>query len=122
MMPVCPRCGSRCLRAPAGDIHWYFCEDEHAFIPPSEVATATPRRQPAAAPPPTSGLVSATGVPITQPVDPCAEALVDWPAFWATERRGEDWLVEPLLPRGRSIATHSKAKQGKSLLSLDVAA
>lgn len=55
------------------------------------------------------------------PVDPGPAAL-DWPAFWAESTAGAEWLVEPLLPRGRSIATYSVAKVGKSLLALDVAA
>jgi hypothetical protein len=47
---------------------------------------------------------------------------IDWSTFWSKDRRLEEWLLEPLLPRGRSIATFSPAKAGKSLLSLDVAA
>jgi RecA-family ATPase len=49
-------------------------------------------------------------------------SLIDWSTFRDTERTRENWLVEPLLPRGRAIATYSPAKSGKSLLSLDIAA
>lgn len=45
-----------------------------------------------------------------------------WKEFWETDHGYEDWLVEPILPRGRSIAMYSPAKVGKSLLALDVAA
>lgn len=47
---------------------------------------------------------------------------IDWPMFWATDHKAEDWLCEPILPRGRAVATYSPAKTGKSLLALDVAA
>lgn len=46
---------------------------------------------------------------------------IDWRDFWATDHRLEEWLVEPILPRGRSIAIYSPAKVGKSLLALDLA-
>jgi hypothetical protein len=47
---------------------------------------------------------------------------VDWETFWDTDTRGEDWLIEPVIPRGRSIALYSPAKQGKSLFALDIVA
>jgi hypothetical protein len=53
---------------------------------------------------------------------PCGSALVNWEAFWESDPKAEDWLIEPLIPRGRQVALYSPAKQGKSLLMLDVAA
>ncbi|MCK9487491.1 MAG: AAA family ATPase [Dehalococcoidia bacterium] len=53
---------------------------------------------------------------------PHYESRIDWPAFWSKDHHVAEWLVEPLLPLGRSISTYSRAKAGKSLLSLDVAA
>jgi hypothetical protein len=53
---------------------------------------------------------------------PCASARIDWPTLWARERIESDWLVEPLLARGRSHAIYSPAKTGKSLLMLEMAA
>ena len=47
---------------------------------------------------------------------------IDWPTFWAREAPEEDWLVEPLLARGRQTALFAAAKVGKSLLMLEVAA
>jgi AAA domain len=49
-------------------------------------------------------------------------ARVDWPAFWQRERSDAEFLVEPLLARGRSHAVYASAKVGKSLLMLEVAA
>ncbi len=48
--------------------------------------------------------------------------LVDWDKFWNRDPHASDWLLEPILPRGRGIATYSPPKAGKSLLSLDCAA
>lgn len=45
-----------------------------------------------------------------------------WPAFWKHEHEGEDWLVEPLIPRGRQVALWALHKTGKSLITLEVAA
>lgn len=55
-------------------------------------------------------------------VDPCGEARIDWGAFWTRERADSEYLVEPLLARGRSHAMFAGAKSGKSLLMLEVAA
>lgn len=49
-------------------------------------------------------------------------APVDWETFWSVDGPEKDWLVEPILPRGRQVATYSRAKTGKSLLALEVAA
>lgn len=47
---------------------------------------------------------------------------IDWPTFWATDYLAEDWLLEPVLPRGRSVSLYAGAKSGKSLLTLDMIA
>lgn len=47
---------------------------------------------------------------------------IDWPAFWSREHIGEDWLVEPVLPRGRQVALWASHKTGKSLITLEMAA
>lgn len=47
--------------------------------------------------------------------------VIDWTAFWAKER-GEDWLAEPFLGRGRSHAIFAGAKVGKTDLILYVVA
>lgn len=49
-------------------------------------------------------------------------APIDWCALWNRDRAPDDWLIEPILPRGRGVAIWSKAKLGKSLLLLDIAA
>ncbi len=59
---------------------------------------------------------------------PLAEQLarniepVDWAALWMEEHVEAEWLVEPIVPRGRQVAAYSPAKLGKSLLMLDIAA
>ena len=47
---------------------------------------------------------------------------LNWPEFWAGELEREDWLIEPIVAAQRQTAIYSKAKTGKSLLSLDLAA
>ena len=44
------------------------------------------------------------------------------PAFWDGADDAEDWLVEPILARGRGHLLYAPAKAGKSLLALYVAA
>jgi RecA-family ATPase len=48
--------------------------------------------------------------------------VIDWAEFWKRDRTVGDYLAEPLLPRGRAVALYARAKEGKSLLALDVAA
>ena len=47
---------------------------------------------------------------------------IDWPDFWSHDFSADDWLIEPLVARGRQTAIYSSAKTGKSLLALDIAA
>jgi len=47
---------------------------------------------------------------------------VDWLKFWKHESAGEDWIIDPILPRGRHAGIFSSAGQGKSLLALDISA
>lgn len=49
-------------------------------------------------------------------------APVDWATFWQVDRTAEDWLAEPVLPRGRAVATFSPGGVGKSLFAVDVSA
>jgi len=48
--------------------------------------------------------------------------LINWYDLWAHTPDEIEWLCEPLLARGRSIALYSPAKAGKSLLALEIAA
>lgn len=61
-------------------------------------------------------------VPLPSALDEMGVFPIDWAQFWTKEPAGEDWLAEPLIPRGRQVALYSAAKQGKSLLALEVAA
>ena len=42
--------------------------------------------------------------------------LVDWGEFWSKEHKTEEWTIWPLIPKGRAIALHAAAKQGKSTI------
>ena len=53
------------------------------------------------------------------PLQPWA---VEWGEFWQTDHKAEDFLCAPLLARGRGHALYAKAKTGKSLLTLEMAA
>ena len=47
---------------------------------------------------------------------------VNWPDLWADDDTEPQWLCEPLLEAGQSIALVAPAKVGKSLLVLEIAA
>lgn len=47
---------------------------------------------------------------------------IDWRSFWQRDAPSEDWLIEPLIARGRATAMFAAAKVGKSLLMLEAAA
>jgi KaiC/GvpD/RAD55 family RecA-like ATPase len=47
---------------------------------------------------------------------------IHWPDFWKREHPEEDWLVEPVIPRGRQVVLWAIHKTGKSLLALELAA
>jgi hypothetical protein len=46
---------------------------------------------------------------------------IDWPKFWNQERTDADFLVEPILARGRGHAFVAPAKAGKTLLFQELA-
>lgn len=45
--------------------------------------------------------------------------LVDWVELW-NEERGDDWLVEPVLAKGRTTAIYARQKAGKSFVALEM--
>ena len=55
-----------------------------------------------------------------QTTDPDHDPLkiINWPEFWANETDAADWLLEPLIARGRGHSLYAGAKTGKSLLML----
>jgi hypothetical protein len=47
----------------------------------------------------------------------------EWPGLWSNdEHMRNDWAVEPIVPAGRQVSIWARAKVGKSLLLLDLAA
>lgn len=46
---------------------------------------------------------------------------IDWATFWERDS-SPSWLVEPFIPTGRHVVLYAPAKEGKSLLALEVAA
>ena len=61
---------------------------------------------------------------IAQPKDsdPLSTWYVDWQQLWSTEQQQSEWMLEPILARGRAHALYAGAKSGKSLLLLELAA
>lgn len=47
---------------------------------------------------------------------------IDWSAFWERDRAPEDWVLAPIIARGRSHAVYAGGKTGKSLVVLWLAA
>ena len=48
--------------------------------------------------------------------------LVDWTKLWTDDRPDEEWLAEPIIPKGRAIALYAPAKAGKSTIVLAIVA
>lgn len=51
-----------------------------------------------------------------------AASRIDWTTFWDDTHDDDDWLIEPLIAKGRGHSLYAPAKAGKSLFLLDVAA
>ena len=54
--------------------------------------------------------------------NPLSRWAIDWGEFWQTDHKASDFLCAPILARGRGHALYAKAKTGKSLLTLEMAA
>ena len=48
--------------------------------------------------------------------------LVNWDKLWSDDRPDEEWIAEPLIPKGRSVALYAPAKAGKSTITLAIVA
>src|SRR4051812_35397035 len=48
--------------------------------------------------------------------------FIDWTEFWGRDRCETEWLVEPILAKGRGHALYAQHKVGKSLLTLSMVA
>ena len=48
--------------------------------------------------------------------------LIDWPKFWSQTHDDQQWLCDPIIPTGRSLAIYAPGGTGKSLLTLWIAA
>ncbi len=60
--------------------------------------------------------------PSLDPVELHAGSRIDWATMWAGTDEADDFLIEPLIARGRGHALYAPAKAGKSLLALWLAA
>jgi hypothetical protein len=54
--------------------------------------------------------------------DPLTTWYVDWQKLWTDDTTDQEWLIEPILAKGRAHALYAGAKSGKSLLLLELAA
>jgi hypothetical protein len=72
----------------------------------------------------TTGNLPKTTIIATNPTDDTGilKHAIDWKNFWNDEDNETDWLIEPLIARGRGHALWAQAKVGKSLLGLEMAA
>lgn len=60
--------------------------------------------------------------PQLDPVDRLAPSRLDWSGdFWTPPDLADEWLIEPLIARGRGHAIFAPSKAGKSLLLLHLA-
>ena len=50
------------------------------------------------------------------------QLLINWPRFWAQNHDDQQWLCDPIIPLGRSLAIYAPGGTGKSLLTLWLAA
>jgi archaellum biogenesis ATPase FlaH len=46
---------------------------------------------------------------------------IDWSTFWTHTTTEHDWLIDPIIPRGRAVALFAPAGEGKSELVLALA-
>lgn len=70
----------------------------------------------------TTQLITPT-TPTIEPTDRLELAhLVNWHKLWTDDRPDEEWLAEPIIPKGRSIALYAPAKAGKSTITLAIVA
>lgn len=67
-------------------------------------------------------LVDWIGASVETPAETDSPIVLDWGEFWRTDHATEEWLIEPLLPTGRSVAIWAPAKTGKSLVLLSAVA
>lgn len=66
-------------------------------------------------PPPAADMTEATEAGVDAP-------YIVWSTFWDTDSSPQEWLVHPLIPKGRSVSISAPGGTGKSLLALHVAA
>ena len=52
------------------------------------------------------------------PDDQLKAMLIDWPLFWEQGHGEAEWIAEPIIPKGRSVALFAPGGTGKSLLAL----
>lgn len=69
---------------------------------------------------PPAGVDPDTGE-VTEPTD-LDRLRIDWSGFWSVDRTAEEWLVEPVIPRGRNVSITARHKTGKSEFVLGVIA
>ena len=68
-------------------------------------------------------LITPTAPTETEPTNRLELAhLVNWQKLWTDDRPEEEWIAEPVIPKGRSIALYAPAKAGKSTIVLAIAA
>ena len=90
------------------------------YNPTPTTPTTTPQTPPEAE-------LTATHQPDNQTQPPAPNLLelahiIDWTKFWDNDHTDEDWIAQPIIPRGRAISLYAPAKAGKSTIVLAIAA
>ena len=106
----------------SGDVRSFSPFDFYTAVRHNGDASAAGRAIRALMDPPAASHLS---VPGGQPDAVLAAYLaqfVDFPALWADDQSGEEWLAEPVLPTGRQVVFYAPSKHGKSELAFAVVA
>lgn len=65
-------------------------------------------------------IMPVTNEQVVEIVQRFSYAHLDWPSLWEDEATEPEWLLDPLIEAGKMIALYSEAKDGKSLLMLEI--
>ena len=71
---------------------------------------------------PATVVTEVTTEQVTTAPDSARIKIIDWPTFWKQDHSDEQWVIDPIIAKGRGHALYAPAKAGKSTLILAIAA